>query len=45
MEKIADGLNILKMTPIERAAYQEYMNKTLNERDYIVSTEQKNAYC
>jgi len=37
MKKVAERLNILTMTPAERKAYHEYMNKSLKERDYIVS--------
>jgi len=44
MKKVAERLNILKMSPKERAAYHEYMSKTLKERDYIVSgIEKRNA--
>lgn len=41
MKKVADRLSILKMTSKERVAYQEYMNKSLKERDYIVSSIEK----
>ncbi|WP_341790175.1 Rpn family recombination-promoting nuclease/putative transposase [Rickettsia endosymbiont of Polydrusus tereticollis] len=41
MKKIAEKLSILKMTPKELKAYRDYMNKTLKERDYIVSAEEK----
>ena len=41
MKKVSERLNILKMTPKERAVYNEYMNKSLKERDYIVSAEEK----
>jgi len=41
MKKVAQRLNILTMTPAERKAYHEYMNKSLKERDYIVSAEEK----
>lgn len=41
MKKVADRLNILKMTPNERAAYQEYMNESLKNRDYLASAEEK----
>ncbi|MGX6959872.1 MAG: PD-(D/E)XK nuclease family transposase [Rickettsia endosymbiont of Pentastiridius leporinus] len=41
MKKVAERLNILKMTPNERAAYQEYMNESLKNRDYLVSAEEK----
>ncbi|MGX6959679.1 MAG: PD-(D/E)XK nuclease family transposase [Rickettsia endosymbiont of Pentastiridius leporinus] len=41
MRKVADRLSILKMTPRERVAYQEYMNKSLKERDYLISAEEK----
>ena len=41
MKKIAERLNILKMSPKERAVYNEYMNKSLKERDYLVSATEK----
>jgi predicted transposase/invertase (TIGR01784 family) len=41
MKKVAERLNILKMTPTERKKYATERNKTLKERDYIVSAEEK----
>ena len=41
MKKVAERLNILKMSPAERAVYNEYMNKYLKERDYLVSATEK----
>ncbi|QQV74917.1 hypothetical protein H6P87_00459 [Rickettsia tillamookensis] len=41
MKKIANRLNILKMTPKEQIIYRAYMNKSFKERDYIVSAEEK----
>jgi predicted transposase/invertase (TIGR01784 family) len=41
MKKVADRLNILKMTPAERKEYTAYRNESLKERDYIVSAEEK----
>jgi predicted transposase/invertase (TIGR01784 family) len=41
MKKVADRLNVLKMTPAERKEYTAYRNESLKERDYIVSAEEK----
>ena len=41
MKKVADRLNVLKMTPTERKEYTAYRNESLKERDYIVSAEEK----
>jgi len=41
MQKIADRLNILTMSPAERSIYRASRNETLKERDYIVSAEEK----
>lgn len=41
MKKVADRLNILKMTPEERKIYTTYRNETLKERDYILSAKEK----
>jgi predicted transposase/invertase (TIGR01784 family) len=41
MKKVADRLNILKMSPAERKEYTAYRNESLKERDYIVSAEEK----
>jgi hypothetical protein len=41
MKKVAERLSILKMTPKELKVYNEYVNKSLKERDYIVSAEAK----
>ena len=41
MKKVADRLNIFKMTPSERKEYTAYRNESLKERDYIVSAEEK----
>ena len=41
MKKIAERLNVLKMTKAERKIYQAYRNESLKERDYIVSAEEK----
>jgi predicted transposase/invertase (TIGR01784 family) len=41
MQKIAERLNILKMSPAERAVYNAYMNKSLKERDYLVAATEK----
>ena len=43
MKKVADRLNIFKMTPSERKEYTAYRNESLKERDYIVSAEEKIA--
>ncbi|MGX6959690.1 MAG: hypothetical protein ACIPMY_00135 [Rickettsia endosymbiont of Pentastiridius leporinus] len=41
MKKVAERLNILKMTIKEQIIYRAYMNKSFKERDYIVSAEEK----
>ncbi len=41
MKKVAQRLNILKMSPADRKEYSIYRNKSLKERDYIVSAEEK----
>ena len=41
MKKVAERLNILKMTKTERTAYQSYINKSLKDRDYIVSAKEE----
>ena len=41
MKKVAERLNVLKMTPEEKKTYQAYRNESLKERDYIVSAEEK----
>jgi predicted transposase/invertase (TIGR01784 family) len=41
MKKVADRLNILKMSPADRKEYTSYRNESLKERDYIVSAEEK----
>lgn len=41
MKKVVDRLNILKMTPKEREIYHSFVNKSLKERDYIISAEEK----
>ena len=41
MKKVADRLNIVKMSPAERKEYTAYRNESLKERDYIVSAEEK----
>ena len=41
MKKVAERLNILKMTPEEKKIYQAYRNESLKERDYILSAEEK----
>ena len=41
MKKVANRLNILKMTLKEQVVYCAYMNKSFKERDYIVSAEEK----
>ena len=35
MRRVAERLNILKMTKAERKIYQAYRNESLKERDYI----------
>ncbi len=37
MKKVAERLSVLKMTPEERQHYQNYVNESLKERDYIVA--------
>ncbi|MDR0329505.1 MAG: Rpn family recombination-promoting nuclease/putative transposase [Rickettsia sp.] len=37
MKKVAEHLSVLKMTPEERQHYQNYVNESLKERDYIVA--------
>ncbi|WP_341761262.1 Rpn family recombination-promoting nuclease/putative transposase [Candidatus Tisiphia endosymbiont of Thecophora atra] len=37
MKKVAECLSVLKMTPEERQHYQNYVNESLKERDYIVA--------
>jgi predicted transposase/invertase (TIGR01784 family) len=41
IKKLYQRLRVLTMPPAERAVYLEYRNKTLKERDYIVSAEAK----
>jgi predicted transposase/invertase (TIGR01784 family) len=41
MKKVAERLNILKMTKTERKIYQAYRSESLKKRDYIVSAEDK----
>jgi hypothetical protein len=41
MKKVAERLNVLKMTPEEKKTYHAYRNESLKERDYIVSAEEK----
>lgn len=41
MKKVSERLNILKMTPFEREDYHNHVSKSLKERDYIVSAEEK----
>ncbi len=41
MKKVADRLSVLKMSPAEQRAYLEHRGKTLKERDYLVSAEEK----
>jgi predicted transposase/invertase (TIGR01784 family) len=41
MQRIANRLNVLKMSPAERNVYRASRNETLKERDYIVSAEEK----
>lgn len=41
MKKVANRLNVLKMTTKEQIIYRAYMNKSFKERDYIVSAEEK----
>jgi predicted transposase YdaD len=41
MKKVAERLSMLRMTPAERKVYNEYVNKSLKERDYLVSAEEK----
>jgi len=41
MKKVAARLAILKMTPAERRHYQEYMNASLKQRDYLVSSREE----
>lgn len=41
MRKVAERLNVLKMSHQERTNYQAYVNESLKERDYIVSAEAK----
>ena len=37
MKKVSERLNILKMTNEERREYDEYLNKSLKNRDYLVA--------
>lgn len=37
MKKVAQRLNMLKMTDIERVKYDRYMNRSRKERDYLVT--------
>jgi predicted transposase/invertase (TIGR01784 family) len=41
MKKVASRLSMLTMTPAEQAAYNEFLNKSLKEMDYISSVEEK----
>jgi predicted transposase/invertase (TIGR01784 family) len=41
MAKVAKRLSILKMPPKELVIYNEYRNKSLKERDYVVSAEER----
>ena len=41
MQKVSDRLAILKMTDVERKKYNTHINKTLKERDYLTSAEEK----
>jgi predicted transposase/invertase (TIGR01784 family) len=41
MKKVAERLNLLKMTSQERKAYSSYVNESLKQRDYLVSAEEK----
>ncbi len=41
MKKLAERLNILKMTDKERSIYNHYVSKSLKARDYIISAETK----
>ncbi|VEL29827.1 unnamed protein product [Protopolystoma xenopodis] len=37
MKKVAERLSVLKMTTEERQHYQNYVNESLKERDYLVA--------
>jgi predicted transposase/invertase (TIGR01784 family) len=41
MKKVAKRLDVLTMSPAELKAYNEYINKSLKERDYLISAEEK----
>jgi predicted transposase/invertase (TIGR01784 family) len=41
MAKVAKRLSILKMSAKELVVYNEYRNKSLKERDYVVSAEER----
>ncbi|WP_375319441.1 Rpn family recombination-promoting nuclease/putative transposase [Candidatus Tisiphia endosymbiont of Oplodontha viridula] len=41
MRKVAERLNLLKMTTKERIAYNKYVNESLKQRDYLLSAEEK----
>lgn len=41
MKKVAERLNLLKMTTKERIAYNKYVNESLKQRDYLLSAEEK----
>ena len=41
MKKVAERLNILKMTPEEREVYNNYVSDSMKGRDYLISAEAK----
>lgn len=41
MKKVAERLNIIKMTSTERAVYDRYVMDSMKDRDYLVSAEEK----